>query len=77
MVFYQTELLIKSIKRGYLCAEVPSVLQKRLNGESKALTFKSLFKVICGYLSIKVFVYVFNNKNRLIAPGSITALRFK
>jgi len=75
--FYQTELLIKSIKNGYLYAEVPSALQKRLTGESKALTFKSLFKVIRGYFSTMVSIYVFDSKDRLIEPGSITALRFK
>src|SRR3989304_5733030 len=32
--FYQTELLIKSIKSGYLYAEVPCALQQRLGGES-------------------------------------------
>lgn len=74
--FYQTELLIKSIKNGYFYAEVPSALQKRLSGESKALTFKSLFKVIRGYLYTLASVYIFdNNKDKHIVPDSVTASR--
>lgn len=73
--FYQTELLIKSIKNGYFYAEVPSALQKRLSGESKALTFKSLFKVIHGYLYTIGAIYLFDRKDRPIVSDSITALR--
>ena len=38
--FYQTELLIKCIKSGYLYAEVPCAHSPRLSGKSKALTFQ-------------------------------------
>ena len=73
--FYQTELLIKSIKNGYLYAEVPCAIQRRLSGESKALTFKSLFKVIRGYLYTMGAIYFFDRKDKPIVSDSITALR--
>ena len=75
--FYQTELLIKCIKGGYLYAEVPCALQQRGSGRSKALTFKSLLRVIRGYLYMVGTVYLFNNKNRRIVPDSVTALRYR
>lgn len=74
--FYQTELLIKSLKRGYLYAEVPCALQHRKSGESKALSFKSLCRVVRSYLSTIVSVYLFDRKNKQIAPVSITAFRY-
>ena len=75
--FYQTELLAKSIKTGYLYAEVPCAIQRRLSGESKALTFKSLFKVIRGYLYTISSIYLFDRKNRPVIPDSVTALRHR
>lgn len=75
--FYQTELLIKSMKSGYLYAEVPCALQQRVGGESKALTFKSLQKVIRGYLSTMASIYVLDKKSKPIVPDSVTALRLR
>lgn len=75
--FYQTELLIKTLKHGYLYAEVPCALQQRGSGRSKALTFKSLLRVIRGYLYMVGTVYLFDKKNRRIAPDSVTALRHR
>lgn len=75
--FYQTELLIKTLKHRYLYAEVPCALQQRGGGKSKALTFKSLLRVIRGYLYMVGTVYLFNNKNRRIVPDSVTALRHR
>lgn len=74
--FYQTELLIKCIKNGYLYAEVPYALKTRGTGESKAVTFKSLMAVIKGYLTAVTSVY-FSKMDKCIAPNSITALRMK
>ncbi len=75
--FYQTELLIKCIKSGYLYAEVPCALQQRIGGKSKALTFKSLQKVIYGYLSTMVSIYASDRKNKPFASDSVTALRYR
>ncbi|MBM2834019.1 MAG: hypothetical protein HW406_1180 [Candidatus Brocadiaceae bacterium] len=75
--FYQTELLIKCLKRGYLYAEVSSALYQRLSGESKALTFKTLFRVMVDYLATVATIYIFDRKNKLIVPNSVTALRHR
>lgn len=75
--FYQTELLIKAIKCGYLYAEVPCALKQRLEGKSKALTTKSLRQVVSGYISTVAAVYLFNPRKKVIAPGSVTAMRYR
>ena len=72
--FYQTELLIKSIRSGYLYAEVPCSLGLRSGGASKATTLKSLIKVMRNFLSI--FLDVYGKPNiRTIVPDSVTARR--
>ncbi len=73
--FYQTELLIKSINSGYLYAEVPCALQKRVSGESKALTLSSFLAVITGYLTTMSSIYFFDRHCKPVSPGSVTALR--
>jgi len=50
--FFQTDVLIRLIRRGYLFAEVPQRLDIRESGESKALSFPSLVEVIKGYLRL-------------------------
>ena len=50
--FYQSELLIRCIRRGYLYAEVPYALSRRSGGDSKATTFASLCRIMCGYLGM-------------------------
>lgn len=75
--FYQTELLIKCIKKGYLYAEVPYCLKRRTEGRSKALTLKSVLGVNKAYLSTLASVYMFDREDRGISPGSVTALRRK
>ncbi len=56
--FYQAELLIKLIRKGYLFAEVPNFLSKRQNGKSKAISFKSLFKVSKSYIKLFVDIHI-------------------
>jgi hypothetical protein len=75
--FFQAELLIKSIKKGYLYAEVPYALKQRAEGESKALSLRSLSKVISGYVSTMISVYISNQGDRSITEDSVTALRQK
>lgn len=75
--FFQTDILIRSVKRGYLFAEVPYRLNMRSSGKSKAVSFPSLMKVISGYLRLVRDVY-FSNKNKnngKFAEGSLTARR--
>lgn len=51
--FYQTELLIRCIRAGYLYAEVPYGLMQREKGKSKALTFSSLRRLIIDFIRLK------------------------
>jgi dolichol-phosphate mannosyltransferase len=50
--FFQTDILVRTVKRGYLFAEVPYRLNVRPHGLSKAVTFPSLMRVIKGYLRL-------------------------
>lgn len=59
--FYQTAILIRLIKKGYLFAEVPNRLSIRESGESKALSIKSLFAVMKGYLKLFTDIYFSGN----------------
>ncbi|MFH0702976.1 MAG: glycosyltransferase family 2 protein [bacterium] len=56
--FYQAELLIKLIRKGYLFAEVPNYLSIRNTGKSKAVTLKSLMKVMKGYLNLAYEIHI-------------------
>jgi len=75
--FYQTELLIKAIKRGYLFAEVPNLLRKRSSGVSKAISLKSFYAVVKGYLQLVMDVYFRGTGlgQRTIATDSVTYQR--
>jgi dolichol-phosphate mannosyltransferase len=75
--FFQTDILIRTVKKGYLFAEVPYRLGVRKEGISKALSFPSFLQVAHGYLSL-VKDYYFIDKRKSSAPfssGSQTALR--
>lgn len=75
--FYQTELLIKAIRKGYLYAEVPYALRNRAEGDSKALTLKSFRRLSRDYLKMLAAVY-FDKEIRLgagINKNTITATR--
>ncbi len=51
--FYQTDMLVRLTKeRGYLFAEVPYRLGTRLEGKSKAVSFRSLRRVFREYLRL-------------------------
>lgn len=50
--FFQTDILVRTVKRGYLFAEVPYRLWIRKDGFSKAVSFPSLMQVIRGYLRL-------------------------
>ena len=55
--FFQTEIIIKIAKKGYLFAEVPYRLGLRPEGVSKAVTFPSFLKVARGYFMLVRDVY--------------------
>ncbi len=55
--FYQAELLIKTLGAGVSYAEVPYLLGQRGQGESKALTLKSLAEVFHAYIHMVISIY--------------------
>jgi dolichol-phosphate mannosyltransferase len=61
--FFQTEILIKATKMGYLFAEVPYKLGVRKDGISKAVSFPSFIKVTKGYFTLIKDIY-FNKETR-------------
>ncbi len=74
--FFQTDVLIRAAKRGYLFAEVPYKLGGRKKGNSKAISFPSLFQVIKGYLRL-VRDYHFRKEGKAgnYSSDSLTAMR--
>lgn len=77
--FFQTDILIRAAKKGYLFAEVPYKVGSRKNGVSKAISFPSLFKVIGGYLRLVRDYYFQKNKRQRpdYSSDSQTAARRK
>jgi glycosyltransferase involved in cell wall biosynthesis len=73
--FYQTELLIKTLKRGYLFAEVPCALKLRGHGTSTALKPKSFYHVIKGYLSTMLAIYFLDIPTKNLDPRSMSFTR--
>ncbi len=75
--FFQTDILIRLLKRNYLFAEVPYKLEQRGHGKSKATSFPSLLQVIKGYLQLVRDFYFSSKENSLIAfpRESLTFLR--
>lgn len=61
--FFQTDILIRAVKKGYLFAEVPYKIGIRKEGISKAISFPSLWLVIKGYLRL-VRDFYFDKNNR-------------
>ncbi len=56
--FYQAELLIKLIRRGYLFAEVPNFISVRSSGKTKAVSFKSFLNVAGSYLILIYQIHI-------------------
>lgn len=66
--FFQTEMLIKAVKRGYLFAEVPYQLNRRSFGKSKATSFPSLFNVVKGYFQLIRDIYFPKDRHQKKLP---------
>lgn len=73
--FYQTELLVKCLRAGYLYAEVPYGLGAREAGESKALIWKNISRVIGDYLRTLASVRGVRKLPARLAPESVSAAR--
>lgn len=76
--FFQTDILIRLVKRGYLFAEVPYRLRIRKEGKSKAVSLKSLSAIIKGYLKLIKDIYFRADKQfGIFSPDSLSATRYK
>ncbi len=75
--FFQTDILIRTVKRGYLFAEVPCRVGLRREGVSKAVTFPSLLQVMRGYLHLVRDLYGKKHKKSKVhfSGDSLTASR--
>ncbi len=73
--FFQTDILIRLVKRGYLFAEVPYRLSLRKEGVSKAISFPSLLQVIKGYSQLIRDIYFKKKFNSSFSDDSQTGLR--
>jgi hypothetical protein len=63
--FYQAELLVKLIRSGYLYAEVPQIINQRINGRTKAISFKSLINVIKSYIKLSLSIHIIRNSDTI------------
>lgn len=75
--FFQTEILIKAAKKGYLFAEVPYFLKRRNSGESKAVNFPSFLKVVKGYLRLVRDCYFSEKEGNGVIPLSNESVSHK
>lgn len=75
--FFQTDILIRATKMGYLFAEVPYKLGARGKGVSKAVNFPSFYKVAKGYLTLVRDYYFSKDKGTSgsFSEDSLTAIR--
>jgi dolichol-phosphate mannosyltransferase len=75
--FFQTDMLVRAVKKGYLFAEVPYRLGTRKKGPSKAISFPSFLQVVKGYIKL-VKDYYFSKdgaKFSRFAGDSLTSTR--
>ena len=75
--FFQTEILIKAVKRGYLFAEVPYCLNRRNFGESKATSFPAFLAVAKGYLQLIRDIYFSKSRGQGKTPLSSESVSLK
>jgi glycosyltransferase involved in cell wall biosynthesis len=55
--FFQTDMLVRLVKKGYLFAEVPYRLRTRKSGVSRSATFPSFVQVVRGYIHLVKDIY--------------------
>ncbi len=73
-LFFQTDILIRLVKKGYLFAEVPYRLGIRKEGVSKAISLSSLLKIVKGYLHLLKDYYLRNYKRNYEGNYSVSSL---
>ena len=72
--FFQTEILLRLIKSGYLYAEFPVFLKRRSSGLSKALSPRSFIDVVLSFS--RTYIGIFITK-RYISPIKEDSITFK
>lgn len=74
--FFQTDILVRAVRKGYLFAEVPYRLGVRKSGASKAVSFPSLLKVIKGYARlVREFYFIKKKTQTVFSSDSQTLAR--
>lgn len=73
--FFQTDILIRLVKKGYLFAEVPYRLGLRRDGASRATTFPSFLQVVRGYVRLVRDIYLGPGKTTPFTADSATTAR--
>jgi dolichol-phosphate mannosyltransferase len=73
--FYQTDILVRLVRGGYLYAEVPAKLRLREGGVSKAISAKSLGAVTAGYLRLARDMFMAADARTGIQQDSVTYKR--
>lgn len=73
--FFQTDILLRLVKKHYLYAEVPYRLDRREHGKSSAFSMPSLWSVMRSYLKL-VKDYYFTGKNGKITLMSRDSMTF-
>lgn len=72
--FFQVDILVRLVKKGYLYAECPFRIDSRQVGRSKAISMQSLRKIITGYFRLIRKQY-FQPKDFSLVKDSATYLR--
>jgi glycosyltransferase involved in cell wall biosynthesis len=78
--FYQAELLVKLIRRGYLYAETPHFLANRSTGVTKALSLRSVREVTRSYVRMVLEIHILRSAGATglpLDPGSATYRRLQ
>jgi len=75
--FFQTDIVVRASKMGYLFAEVPCKLNPKDKKTSRAISIKSFLSVIKGYLRLFFDFYIFYRirKEKEFPFNSATRLR--
>jgi glycosyltransferase involved in cell wall biosynthesis len=73
--FFQTELLLRLIKSGYLYCEIPVFLKKRSAGVSKAISVKSFLNILVSYIKAIIGIYITKSYITPIVKNSATKIR--
>lgn len=76
--FFQTDILVRTVRKGYLFAEVPYKIGVRKSGESKAISFHSLMQVIRGYFNLVKDCYFKRQvESEAFSTDTISAKRYQ